>query len=47
MASSAWLVVARREYTEGARSKWFIVTCVLGPVFFVALIGFSAWAQLR
>jgi ABC-2 type transport system permease protein len=23
------------------------VTCVLGPVFFVALIGFSAWAQLR
>jgi len=47
MSSSAWLVVARREYTEGARSKWFIVTCVLGPVFFVALIGFSAWAQLR
>ena len=45
--SSAWFVVARREYTEGARSKWFIVTCVLGPVFFIALIGFSAWAQLR
>jgi len=45
--SSAWFVVARREYTEGARSKWFIVTCVLGPVFFLALIGFSAWAQLR
>jgi ABC-2 type transport system permease protein len=45
--SRAWLVVARREYTEGARSKWFIVTCVLGPVLFIALIGFSAWAQLR
>jgi ABC-2 type transport system permease protein len=45
--SSAWFVVARREYTEGARSKWFIVTCVLGPVFFIALVGFSAWAQLR
>ena len=45
--SSAWLVVARREYTEGARSKWFVVTCVLGPVFFIALIGFSAWAQFR
>ncbi|HEY4015195.1 MAG TPA: ABC transporter permease [Polyangiaceae bacterium] len=44
---SAWLVVARREYSEGIRSKLFLLTCVLGPVFLAAIIGFSVWAQLR
>jgi ABC-2 type transport system permease protein len=44
---SAWFVVARREYAEGVRSKLFLLTCVLGPVFFAAIIGFSVWAQLR
>ena len=43
----AWFVVARREYMEGARSKWFVFTCLLAPVLFVALLGFTAWAQLR
>ena len=45
--SGAWLVVARREYGEGARSKLFILTCALGPLFLVGLIVFTAWAQLR
>jgi ABC-2 type transport system permease protein len=44
---SAWFVVARREYAEGARSKWFIFMCVAGPVLFAGLIGIAAWAQLR
>jgi ABC-2 type transport system permease protein len=44
---SAWLVVARREYMEGARSKWFLFTCLLAPLLLVALIAFTAWAQLR
>ncbi len=44
---SAWFVVARREYAEGVRSKLFLLTCMLGPVFFAAIIGFSVWAQLR
>jgi ABC-type Na+ efflux pump permease subunit len=44
---SAWFVVARREYMEGARSRWFVFTCLLAPVLFVALIAFTAWAQLR
>ncbi len=42
-----WLVVARREYTEGVRSRLFLVTCLLGPLFFAAIIGFSVWAQVR
>ena len=42
-----WFVVARREYTEGARSRWFVFTCLLGPVLFAAIIGFTVWAQLR
>jgi len=44
---SPWLVVARREYAEGVRSKWFAFMCLLGPVFFAAIIGFTVWAQLR
>jgi ABC-2 type transport system permease protein len=47
MARPAWAVVARREYEEGARSRWFLLSCVLGPLFFVALIAFSAWAAVR
>ena len=47
MARIPWIVVARREYTEGARSRWFVFMCLLGPVLFAAIIGFSIWAQLR
>src|SRR5580698_6511252 len=47
MARMPWVVVARREYAEGARSKWFVFMCLLGPVLFGAIIGFSVWAQLR
>jgi ABC-2 type transport system permease protein len=45
--SRPWLVVARREYGEGIRSRLFLLTCLLGPLFFAAIIGFSVWAQLR
>jgi ABC-2 type transport system permease protein len=47
MASLPWVVVARREYAEGARSKWFVFMCLLGPALFGAIIGFTVWAQLR
>ena len=47
MASIPWVVVARREYAEGARSRWFVFMCLLGPLLFAAIIGFTVWAQLR
>ncbi|MBK9033620.1 MAG: ABC transporter permease [Myxococcales bacterium] len=33
-----WLVIARREFLERVRSRWFIVVTLLGPVLMVASI---------
>jgi ABC-2 type transport system permease protein len=43
----AWSIVARREYAEGVRSRWFVVVTLLGPVLFGGLIVFSILLQLR
>src|SRR5688572_8063046 len=32
------LVIARRELVERAKSKWFVVMTLLGPIFMVALV---------
>ena len=35
--TSAWLAVARREFLERVRSKWFVIVTLLGPVFMVGI----------
>mgnify|MGYP001816174818 CR=1 FL=1 len=38
MSRPQWLVVARREFLERIRTKWFIVVTLLGPVAMVAML---------
>ena len=38
MLNPPWLVIARREFLERVRTKWFVITTLLGPVGMVALI---------
>ncbi len=42
-----WSIVARREYTEGVRSRWFVLSTILGPVLLGGLIALSVVLQLR
>jgi ABC-2 type transport system permease protein len=42
-----WSIVARREYTEGVRSRWFVVSTILGPLLLGGLIVMSIALQLR
>ena len=35
---AAWFVIARREFLERVRTKWFIISTLLGPIGMVALI---------
>jgi ABC-2 type transport system permease protein len=42
-----WLVVARREFLERVRTKWFIVVTLLGPVALAGLIVIPAWLESR
>jgi ABC-2 type transport system permease protein len=42
-----WSIVARREYTEGVRSRWFVLSTILGPVLLGGLIVMSVVLQLR
>ena len=39
--------VIRREFGERVRSKWFLVSTLLGPVFFAVLTILPAWLALR
>jgi ABC-2 type transport system permease protein len=36
--SQPWLVIARREFIERVRTKWFVIATVLGPIGMLALI---------
>jgi ABC-2 type transport system permease protein len=36
--SKPWLVIARREFLERVRTKWFMIGTLLGPIGMVALI---------
>lgn len=35
---SGWRVVAKREFLERVRTKWFAITTALGPVFMIGII---------
>jgi ABC-2 type transport system permease protein len=41
------LVVARREFFERVRTRWFAVVTLLGPLAMVALIVIPVWLQVR
>lgn len=38
MSMSPWLVVAKREFLERVRTKWFIIVTLLGPLFMGGII---------
>lgn len=42
-----WSIVARREYVEGVRSRWFVLSTVLGPLLLGGLMIMSIALQLR
>jgi ABC-2 type transport system permease protein len=35
--ASPWIAVARREFIERVRSKWFVIVTLLGPVFMLGM----------
>lgn len=39
--------VAKREYVERVRSKWFVIATVLGPVLMAAMIVVPIWLAVR
>jgi ABC-2 type transport system permease protein len=45
--ASQWAVVARREFLERVRTKWFIVVTVLGPLAMIGLVVLPAWLGHR
>jgi ABC-2 type transport system permease protein len=45
-ASKLWAVV-QREYLERVRTRWFVISTVLGPVFFAAMLFLPAWLSMR
>ena len=38
MASPAWWVIAKREFSTRVKTKWFAITTLLGPIMMVGLI---------
>jgi ABC-2 type transport system permease protein len=36
--TAAWMVIARREFVERVRTKWFVIGTLLGPIGMIALI---------
>lgn len=42
-----WFIVARREFLERVRSKWFVIITLLGPVGMAALIIVPAWLSIK
>ena len=39
--------VAKREYFERVRSKWFVIATILGPVLMAAMIVVPVWLATR
>lgn len=39
--------VIKREFTERVRTRWFLISTLLGPVFFAALTILPAWLAIR
>ena len=46
-AVKRWAVVARREFLERVRTRWFVIITVLGPVVMAGLIVVPAWLGAR
>lgn len=42
-----WLVIARREFLERVRTKWFIIVTILGPLLMIGIIVVPAWLSHR
>lgn len=40
-------VIIKREYVERVRTKWFIITTIFGPVFFIAIMVLPALLTMR
>ncbi len=38
MSLTGWAVVARREFLERVRTRWFAITTALGPIFMIGLL---------
>ena len=38
MRTPAWLVIARREFLERVRTKWFAIVTALGPIFMIGIL---------
>ena len=43
MARSQWLIIARREFLERVRTKWFVIVTLLGPLAMVGIIVVPAY----
>jgi ABC-2 type transport system permease protein len=41
-----WAVI-QREFLERVRTKWFVISTLLGPVLFAAMLFLPAWLALR
>ncbi|HEY4659479.1 MAG TPA: hypothetical protein VIH11_08220, partial [Gemmatimonadaceae bacterium] len=41
-----WAVI-KREYVERVRTKWFIITTIFGPVFFLAVMVLPGYMTMR
>jgi ABC-2 type transport system permease protein len=41
------VAVVKREFTERVRTRWFVISTLLGPVFFAALTILPAWLAIR
>jgi ABC-2 type transport system permease protein len=45
--ASNWTVIARREFLERVRTRWFIIITLLGPIGMAGLIVVPAWLGAR
>ncbi|HUS63615.1 MAG TPA: ABC transporter permease, partial [Kofleriaceae bacterium] len=43
MRDRAWIVIARREFVERVRTRWFVIVTLLGPIGMIALLVVPAW----
>src|ERR1019366_7107531 len=41
-----WVVI-KREYLERVRTKWFIITTIFGPVFFLVIMFLPGYMTMR
>jgi ABC-2 type transport system permease protein len=47
MANPQWLIIARREFLERVRTKWFVIVTLLGPVGMAAILVLPVWLSVR